>query len=133
LPLPDLRTYLAKLKLEAGADPDRLVFGNGRPFSASGVTQRAHRVWTKAKLAPIGLHECRHTYASTMIAAGVNVKALSTYMGHASTAITWDRYGHLMPGNEEQAVACVTAYLAEQRKAAATRAIPGLKRGVPVG
>ena len=38
-----------------------------------------------------------------MIAAGVNAKALSTYMGHASVMITLDRYGHLMPGNEEEA------------------------------
>jgi integrase len=34
-------------------------------------------------VAPIGLHECRHTYAAFMIAAGVNAKALSTYMGHS--------------------------------------------------
>ena len=39
-----------------------------------------------------------------MIAAGVNAKALSTYMGHANISITLDRYGHLMPGNEEEAV-----------------------------
>jgi hypothetical protein len=29
-------------------------------------------------MAPITLHECRHTFASLMIAAGVNAKALST-------------------------------------------------------
>jgi len=40
-----------------------------------------------------------------MIAAGVNAKALSVYMGHASLTITVDRYGHLMPGNEEEAAA----------------------------
>ncbi len=33
-------------------------------------------------------HECRHTFASLMIAAGVNQKALQTYMGHASVSIT---------------------------------------------
>ena len=38
-----------------------------------------------------------------MIAAGVNAKALSVYMGHASVMITLDRYGHLFPGNEEEA------------------------------
>jgi integrase len=63
---------------------------------------------------PIGLHECRHTFASLMIAAGVNVKALSTYMGHSSIAITLDRYGHLMPGNEEQAAELLDAYLSAQ-------------------
>jgi integrase len=53
--------------------------------------------WTAAKLTPIGLHECRHTCASIFIAAGVNAKALSSYLGHSSITITLDRYGHLMP------------------------------------
>ena len=42
-------------------------------------------------------------FASLMIAAGCDAKALSTYMGHSSITITLDRYGHLMAGNEEQA------------------------------
>jgi integrase len=46
-----------------------------------------------------------------MIAAGVNAKALATYMGHASVTITLDRYGHLMPGNEDEAAALLDAYL----------------------
>ncbi|MBA2372395.1 MAG: hypothetical protein H0V71_12230 [Chloroflexi bacterium] len=46
-----------------------------------------------------------------MIAAGVNAKALATYMGHASVTITLDRYGHLMPGNENEAAALLDAYL----------------------
>jgi integrase len=46
-----------------------------------------------------------------MIAAGVNAKALSTYMGHASVTITLDRYGHLMPGNEDEAAGLLDAYL----------------------
>ncbi len=47
-----------------------------------------------------------------MIAAGVNAKALTTYMGHASVTITYDRYGHLMPGSESEAAALLDAYLA---------------------
>jgi integrase len=35
----------------------------------------------------------------------------STYMGHASVTITLDRYGHLMPGNEDEAAALLDAYL----------------------
>ena len=46
-----------------------------------------------------------------MIAAGCNPKALSTYMGHSSITITLDRYGHLMPGNEEQAAVLLDDYL----------------------
>ncbi len=45
-----------------------------------------------------------------MIAAGVNAKALASYMGHASVTITYDRYGHLMPGNEAEAAGLLDAY-----------------------
>jgi integrase len=47
-----------------------------------------------------------------MIAAGVNVKALSTFMGHANIRITLDQYGHLLPGAEDEAADLLDAYLA---------------------
>jgi integrase len=53
-----------------------------------------------------------------MIAAGLNVKALSTYMGHANISITFDRYGHLMPGNESEAAERLDAYLARATEGA---------------
>ena len=52
-----------------------------------------------------------------MIAAGVNAKALSTYMGHVSLMITLDRYGHLMPGAKGEAAAMLDAYLDQGRSA----------------
>jgi integrase len=57
-----------------------------------------------------------------MIAAGVNAKALSAYLGHASIAITFDRYGHLMPGNEEEAGLLLDAFLERAREEAARAA-----------
>jgi integrase len=59
---------------------------------------RTHARWKKASLKPLGFHEVRHTYASIGIAAGLNPKTLSTYLGHATITITLDRYGHLLPG-----------------------------------
>lgn len=49
-----------------------------------------------------------------MIAAGVNVKALSSFLGHSSIATTLDRYGHLMPGSTEEATARLDAYLQQE-------------------
>jgi hypothetical protein len=46
-----------------------------------------------------------------MIAAGVNAKSLSTYLGHANISETFDSYGHLMPGNENEAAALIDDYL----------------------
>ena len=83
----------------------------GCPRTTAKLTERADDAWKAAKLKRITLHECRHTFASLMIAAGVNAKALSEYMGHANIAITFDRYGHLMPGNEAEAADLLDAYL----------------------
>jgi integrase len=71
-----------------------------------------------AGVAPPTLHECRHGYASLMIAAGVNVKAMSTFMGHANIRITLDQYGHLLPGAEDEAAGLLDAFLARQLGAA---------------
>ncbi len=108
-----LRDYLVEHKLRSGRHVG-LVLGTSytQPFTPSNVRKRANAVWMRAGLESIGLHECRHTFASLMIAAGVNAKALSTYMGHSSVTITLDRYGHLMPGNESEAAELLDGYLA---------------------
>jgi integrase len=106
-----LRTHLLAHRL-AQPIQQQLAFGgsNGKPFTQA-LSDRARAAWRKHRMEPIGLHECRHTYASFMIAAGVNAKALSSYMGHSSITVTMDRYGHLMPGNEPEAGHMLTAYL----------------------
>jgi integrase len=90
-----------------------LVFGRtaDAPFRPGAVSSRASTAWKDAELESVTLHECRHTFASFSIAAGVNAKALSTYMGHANISITLDRYGHLMPGSEQEFAGLLDAYL----------------------
>jgi integrase len=111
----ELRTHLAPEKLRR--EPGGLFFGVGDlPFDRDRLVGRAEKAWKAAGLPAIGLHEARHTCASIFIAAGVNIKALSTYLGHSSISITLDRYGHLMPGNEDEAVALVDGYLERATK-----------------
>jgi len=128
-----LDQHLIALPWEEG-----LVFGStpSDAFASNSAAQRAmaawgwkrnrpagdQGAWTKERddaIEPISLHECRHTFASLMIAAGVNAKALSTYMGHANISITLDLYGHLMPGNEKEAAALLDTYLARASEDAA--------------
>jgi integrase len=93
--------------------PDHPIFATqaGRVFEPNTTIRRAHTRWRRLGLDPILPHECRHTYAAFMIAAGINPKALQTYMGHASITITLDRYGHLLPGNETHAATMLDTYL----------------------
>jgi integrase len=128
VPIPKtLRPILAEHIMGLGRR-EGLAFGRDpeTPFSHTGLPDRCARLWkaenkrrTEADgedaelLEPIGLHDARHTYASLMIAAGVNLKALSEFMGHASVTITLDRYGHLLPGSREHAAGLLDTFLGE--------------------
>jgi integrase len=94
--------------------PDGFVFGKEpeRVFGVTSLAERADRAWKAAGLDRLTPHEARHTYASLMIAAGVNAKALSEFMGHSSIQVTLDLYGHLMPGAEDEAASLLDALLA---------------------
>lgn len=115
VPIVQRLVILLEDHLEAMPDGQQLLFvgkrGVERPLRPSDFHDRARERWEALALDPIGLHEARHTFASTSIAAGVNAKALSTYMGHGSIQITYDRYGHLMPGNEAEALLLMDAYM----------------------
>lgn len=129
-----LREHLAAHALRTGRRSG-LVFGRApdRPFQPTTLGGRASTAWKRMNserakrrlepIPPIGLHECRHTFASLMIAAGVNAKALSTYMGHSTITITLDRYGHLMPGNEDAAAVLLDTYLDRHRDSDDTLAV----------
>jgi integrase len=112
--LDPLARELAAHKLRTRRDGDALVFGRtaAEAFIPSTVRSRALKAWKAAKLKPIALHEARHTCASLMIAAGVNAKALSVIMGHATISITFDTYGHLMPDGLDAAAQAMNTYLA---------------------
>jgi integrase len=130
-----LRVHLAAHKLQTGRSGDDLVFGRTAtlPFTASTVRARALKawgwkqepntepgsprmLWVKARedaLEPLTAHEARHCCASYLIAAGLNAKELSVYLGHADIRITYNRYGHLMPGGEREAAETLTTFLAK--------------------
>jgi integrase len=120
--LPDRDRALWATALFGGLRRDELMGVRWEDIDLDAGVIRVERSWdpraevftepkSRAGLEPIGLHEARHTFASLMIGAGVNAKALSTYMGHASVTLTLDRYGHMFPGNEGEAAGLLDAYL----------------------
>jgi integrase len=101
-------------RLSKHGDGGALVFAGAdtKPFHAANLYRRADRAWERTGFNDrLRLHQARHTYASFMIAAGVNAKALSAFMGHSSIKVTFDLYGHLMPGTEGEAAALLDRFL----------------------
>ena len=113
-----LRRELINHRLQQGTGGQGFVFPNpnaDKPFNPGTLKLHTTKAWAAARLTPIGLHECRHSYAAYMIAAGINTKALSTYMGHSSITITLDLYSHVAPGMQEEAAAKVGAIVFGRR------------------
>jgi integrase len=71
--------------------------------------RKASRDEIAARPPRIRFHDLRHTHASHLLAAGVNVKVVSERLGHASVAFTLDTYAHVMPGQQASAAAAVSA------------------------
>ncbi|WP_256106823.1 tyrosine-type recombinase/integrase [Streptomyces sp. ODS05-4] len=71
-----------------------LVTGGVLPAPAPGQRVRASR--------EDGMHAVRHFYASVLLDAGENIKALSQYLGHSDPGFTLRTYTHLMPTSESR-------------------------------
>jgi integrase len=82
------------------APEDTLVFASwdGSPYLPSTLTLQWRRAGLKATL-----HSLRHTHASTLIAAGLDVLTISRRLGHGSPAITLNVYGHLFKPDDRAA------------------------------
>ena len=78
--------------------PDSLVFGkDGKHLSENVSSIILQPALERAGLRHIRWHDLRHTYAAMMISNGENIKFVAQQLGHSSTRMTWDVYGHLLP------------------------------------
>ncbi len=62
------------------------------------------RLFAKAELREMRIHDLRHTYASLLIGQGESLTYVKEQLGHASIQTTVDVYGHLVPGGNRAAV-----------------------------
>jgi integrase len=88
-----------RLKLGMGKpDPDALVFCNddGSPISPNYLSIMWGRFLVSNPTLPrITFHALRHSHASALIAAGIDVVKVSRRLGHSSPVITLGTYAHL--------------------------------------
>ena len=47
-------------------------------------------------------HDLRHHAASLLISKGCSVKAVQSFLGHATAVETLDTYGHLWPDDDDK-------------------------------
>jgi integrase len=91
----------------ADADPDELVFRSpmGQPIRPALFRRRFWEPAVRgAELAPLRIHDLRHTAVSLWIADGANPKQVAALAGHSSVSVVLDRYGHLYPSHDDDLI-----------------------------
>ena len=98
------RSRQAEEKLVAGEaydDQGLVVAGKrGQIFPPDLFTRTVKRLAGEAGVTPLGPHAARHSFATISLSRGVGVKTVAERLGHASVQTTWDRYGHMVEGQD---------------------------------
>lgn len=108
-----IRQMEQRLALGLGRiEPDALVFSemDGKPLSPRALSG----AWRRTCVAlgttpPVTFHALRHTHASALIAAGLDVVTISRRLGHANPTVTLNTYAHLFSKSDTLAAAAIEA------------------------
>ncbi len=74
-----------------------------KPTAPSAAYHRLKVILKAAGLPDIRFHDLRHTFATTALEHGLDVKTLSAIIGHISSATTIDIYSHITGAMQRQA------------------------------
>ena len=107
-----------RLALGQGGQPV-LVFSTieGGHRKPNGISRGWRQTCKARKLPRVQFHALRHTHASTLIRAGVDVLTISRRLGHSSASMTLDVYGQLNGGRRRR---CDEGYRRGARNATRT-------------
>lgn len=123
--VPDLESYLQRhprlgfpeSPLWPGSEPgnhgtDGPVLTFDRQLDLAGVSRRYFKPAAKRVLGrEARWHDLRHSYASLMAAAGVDIYKVSRWMGHSDVKITDGVYTHMFREDHDDDLAKVDLYL----------------------
>jgi integrase len=105
-----LRQLEQRLALGLGKlSGDALVFArlDNAPQSPHGLTHEWSAAAASIGLNGVTFHALRHTHASQLIAAGIDVVKISKRLGHASPTITLEVYAHLFDKHEDRSAKAI--------------------------
>jgi integrase len=99
----EVAAALEALSATTELSDDALVFGHpqtGEPLHEANTGRRFARAMQDAGLGHHRFHDLRHTFGTTMAAAGVPMRTLQEWMGHRDITTT-QRYADYSPGLED--------------------------------
>jgi len=101
-----------RLGMGLGKAPDSApVFAtaDGGHVSPNAITKAWPVAMAAIGMPAVTLHSLRHTHASMLINAGLDILTISRRLGHSSPTITLKVYGHLIHGGDDRAAQIMDA------------------------
>ena len=83
----------------------------GGRVSPKAATNAFARLAKKAGLSTTSLHSTRHTTATMLVRAGVDLRTVSSILGHSNTSVTLGIYSHVVEGAERAAVSVLEEHM----------------------
>lgn len=84
---------------------------NGEPLREEFASQRFEILVRRCGLPPIRFHDLRHSAATMMLAAGVDMEYISETLGHARHSFTADTYTSVLPDVAQEAANATIAII----------------------
>lgn len=107
VPIPSFINDLLKNKYKlTNPAPTDLVFAsaNGTHLKDANIRRAQMAVCNNANIRYVSFHSLRHTYATRLIEAGVDVKTVSELLGHSTIELTLNTYVHSTDDTKRSAV-----------------------------
>ena len=83
------------------------------PLDPAYIRTRLHLILEHAQCKQIRFHDLRHTFATMALGSGMDVKTLSSMLGHVSAATTLDIYTHITNPMRSEAAAKIDQRIAK--------------------
>jgi integrase len=106
--IPDFLVEMLARQAESKRSDDLVFVGrDGAPLRRSNFNRRHWKPAVERAGLPSALrfHDLRHTHVAFLIAQGWDAYRISRRLGHSSIKTTLDRYGHLLPDEDDEGLA----------------------------
>lgn len=109
IPVPNF--ILARLhELMKKKATDLYIFGfSNQPAEPRTVQRHFKALAKKLGIKNVHFHTLRHSFSTRLVELGVDIKTISTLLGHSSTQTTLDFYAHSLPQQQRAAISLLTA------------------------
>lgn len=102
-----IKSYEKHLRLGQPFKDDAFIFSDDflQPIEEKRCNRRLQAICRKIGIEPRPLHSIRHSYATRLFEAGVDIKTVQKLMGHSDYKTTLNIYVHVMDDEKEKAAA----------------------------